>query len=86
VTIKATQNKLLRIRRRIAELYRQEREVVGQLVGEGKCDHSATSDYKWEHDNGYGRQSPQIGKKCTFCGFIDLWNRGGFFDPKDLTA
>ena len=48
------------------------------------CDHSDTEPYEWEHDNGYGRQTMIIGKRCVHCWFVDLWNRGNFVDPKDI--
>lgn len=33
------------------------------------CDHpdAYVEDWKWEHDNGYGRQNWNIGKQCTIC-------------------
>lgn len=50
------------------------------------CDHPKTEDYIWEHDNGYGRQSMTKGKRCTYCWFVDFWNRGNFIDPSEITA
>lgn len=51
--------------------------LIEQL--QGICDHSEVEDYKWEHDNGYGRQSDHVGKRCRFCGWIDRWNDGKFY-------
>ncbi len=42
------------------------------------CDHSETEPYMWEHDNGYGRQTLVIGKRCVYCLFVDLWDRNNF--------
>lgn len=32
--------------------------------------------YRWEHDNGYGRQSAMTGKICDICRSKDLWGTG----------
>jgi hypothetical protein len=48
------------------------------------CDHSKTEDYKWEWDSGYGRQTKKVGKRCSYCLRIDLWNRGNFLDPTEI--
>lgn len=34
--------------------------------------------YRWEHDNGYGRQSWRSGKRCTICLMLDAWANGNF--------
>ena len=41
--------------------------------------------YKWEHDNGYGRQSWQEGIQCGICRKIDLWNSGSWNNRSELT-
>jgi hypothetical protein len=56
---------------------RQGLRVVG-------CNHPVTEDYKWEHDNGYGRQTTISGKRCVHCLWVDLWNRGSFIDPTEI--
>lgn len=53
---------------------------------QGNCDHSETEDYKWEHDNGYGRQTMITGKRCVFCLWVDLWSRGHFIDPAEISS
>ena len=48
------------------------------------CDHSKTEPYTWEHDTGYGVQRDITGKRCSYCGFIDLWSRGQFINPVEI--
>lgn len=63
------------------------RVKIDKLVGyirELGCDHSVTEDYRWEWDNGYGQQKMIGGRRCIYCGFIDLWGRKRFVDPKDI--
>lgn len=80
--IRALQRLLLRAVRR--------RSLADAAVGDiratlqGICDHPDPVAYHWEHDNGFGRQTPQIGARCTYCGWIDRWKLGRFVDPKEL--
>lgn len=50
----------------------------------GRCDHPKTEVYRWEHDNGYGRQTMINGRRCWYCLYVDLWNRGSFIDPAQV--
>lgn len=33
------------------------------------------TDYPWEHDNGYGRQTKHVGKFCRICRAKNLYGR-----------
>ena len=91
-TVKEIQKSLLKKQETINKLYKEIDVLRSELCSttpNGRitiCDHSKTEDYLWEWDSGYGRQSNMIGKQCVYCGWKDLWNRGSFYDPKDLTA
>lgn len=39
------------------------------------CDHPEEyrSDFEWEHDNGYGRQTRHTSKLCDICGAENRW-------------
>jgi hypothetical protein len=71
---------------KISKKHYAETEALLKEIIEIGCDHSNTTDYRWEHDNGYGRQSNIVGKKCIYCGWIDSWGRGkgNFSDPKNF--
>lgn len=77
------QQELIAKRREIFRLSGDISDIVRQLRENG-CDHSETEDYAWEWDSGYGRQHDRTGKRCVYCGFIDLWCRNHFVDPKDI--
>jgi len=47
------------------------------------CKHLRTEEYRWEHDNGYGRQSMQSGTICKICYKVDLWNSGRFLSSDE---
>lgn len=45
------------------------------------CTHPVTDEFKWEHDNGYGRQKMLPGLRCKLClkenrwpGMSQLWS------------
>lgn len=48
------------------------------------CLHEQQGPHRWEHDNGYGRQSINEGMRCSLCGFIDFYKRNTWVNPKDL--
>lgn len=52
-----------------------------------KCEHPSdyVTEFQWEHDSGYGRQSMQRGQLCTICRKVDLW-RNGYFIDRDRTT
>lgn len=78
----ALQRKLINKRKLLLRHYYEERSLVEQL--QGNCDHSQTEEFKWEHDNGYGRQSMNTGHRCIFCGWVKYyktWDR--FMNPRD---
>lgn len=79
---KKLQRKLIQARARATKVQTEITDTVAQL--QGICDHPHTTDYVWEHDNGYGRQTQISGLRCRFCGWVDLWKRGKFTDPKDI--
>lgn len=46
----------------------------------GECTHPVTTEFQWQHDNGYGRQKMLPGLRCTLClkenrwpGMSQLW-------------
>jgi hypothetical protein len=80
-SVKSLQSNLKNVRERIAKLSSDEWLLKEAL--KGVCDHSETTTYTWEHDNGYGRQSKMKGKRCVFCGWLDLWADGRFVDPSE---
>lgn len=80
--IKRLQRRHKTIRKRQSALYSEIQGIKEQL--QGICDHSETTPYVWEHDNGYGRQSSMAGVRCVFCGWLDFYNRGNFVDPKNV--
>jgi hypothetical protein len=41
------------------------------------CRHTQTTEFKWEHDNGYGRQSQHVGLRCVFCLKVNRWPKVG---------
>jgi hypothetical protein len=69
MTVRGLQGRLDRLNeqsRKVAEDFdRRKRLVLQQL--EPICDHRVTEEYKWEHDNGYGKQSKCIGLLCVHC-------------------
>ena len=69
------------------ELLRQVSGEVWQrekaLKESGKCTHSITRTYNWQHDDGYGRQIARTGLVCIACGTIDAWKTGKFRHPED---
>jgi len=83
MNISQLQKTLKQKRQAITKLQAECYNIEQQL--EGRCDHSECESYQWEHDNGYGLQTQKHGKRCVFCGWVDLWNRGQFDDPADLT-
>lgn len=83
MSVTALQRKLTQRSEKISQLYTEVSALVASL--QGICDHAKTEDYRWEHDNGYGRQSMNAGKRCVFCGWISLWNNNSFTDPKEFS-
>jgi hypothetical protein len=63
-----------------SKLIAEAEEFRKQVIKEG-CDHSINSPYKWEHDNGYGKQTKIDGFRCDVCGALDSWGTGKFWDP-----
>ena len=41
------------------------------------CRHAQTTEFKWEHDNGYGVQSKHVGLRCVFCLKVNRWPQVG---------
>lgn len=54
-----------------------------ELIASRACTHSDVSDFPWESDNGYGRQSRMTGRRCDLCGAVDRWGRGKFEYPEE---
>lgn len=85
MSVTALQRKLTKRREKISQLYTEVSAITASL--QGICDHAKTEDYRWEHDNGYGRQTMNTGKRCVFCGWIKLYSHdhSKFMDPTDFT-
>jgi hypothetical protein len=71
----AIQRQIIKKRAQVKKIYDRARPIEAEtaaLIKElrGICDHPETRDYPWEHDNGYGRQSQNVGKQCVFCGGV----------------
>lgn len=81
--VSSLQKLLIKKRTKFSQIYTEIQFIENQL--QGICDHSESKDYKWEHDNGYGSQSYITGKRCVFCGWIDLWNRNNYINPDHFT-
>ena len=62
------------------ELYRVFKAAQAALVESGTCTHppERRDSYRWEHDNGYGRQTMYTGVMCKLCGAKDPWSNGHF--------
>jgi len=59
--------------------------LIAEIIKNG-CDHSETSDYRWEWDSGYGQQHWNTGKVCSYCGWKAPYADGRFTDPKNLKS
>lgn len=82
--MKGIQKAIVENREKQLQLHREGERLRQVLLDSKICDHSLVDNYEWEHDNGYGRQTMIKGKRCSYCWFIDLWDRGNFIDPKDF--
>lgn len=60
-------------RDRVVRMYDDLIKSLRDAVVEEGCDHPETVPYTWEHDDGYGTQSPVTGKRCVFCGASNPW-------------
>lgn len=45
-----------------------DRRIEGLRAKVEDCAHSQFREYEWESDDGYGRQSRQVGRECLCCG------------------
>lgn len=59
---------------RAIERYTQKLEEALKALGKS-CSHPVTEEWEWEHDDGYGRQSKVMGKRCKVCDLCNPWNR-----------
>ncbi len=52
------------------------------------CDHPPefVVDYRWEHDNGYGKQSWVTGKRCEICESTNNWGSTLWVKPHERTC
>lgn len=82
--MKELQNMLETRREEIGLLHAEISSITALLLLAGTCDHSKTEQYMWEHDTGYGVQRMIEGKRCSYCGCVDLWNRRAFIDPSEI--
>lgn len=66
-----------------------EREIAKARAKLAKaCTHPEefVTNYRWEHDNGYGRQSMHTGRICGICLKRDPWVTGNFYAAEQLTG
>lgn len=56
----------MRLRGKAIERWDARIEALRAKVAK-KCRHVQTVDFHYEHDDGYGRQTKCIGKRCVFC-------------------
>lgn len=57
---------------------------AARIAAAKSCQHpvEAREDYRWEHDNGYGRQSWVTGERCTICRHQRSWKGSStWWDP-----
>ena len=73
------QKLLLKKRKKAHDLYNEIRKIEERI--HNNCAHQLTEEYRWEHDNGYGRQTYISGVRCTLCGSIDHWRDDRFIHP-----
>ena len=64
-------NKIDRLSKRILKL-RQEQYLLRKSLAD-KCVHPNPENWKWEHDNGYGKQTMIDGLRCKYCGAEKRW-------------
>lgn len=71
--------KLLAKRGKLQRAYwKREKEIDAEIEAARKelgkaCSHSETEAFRWEHDDGYGRQSMCNGLRCLICGRENRW-------------
>lgn len=90
--LEEAQKKYLELRKLVSELQReQNKRLEGIRLELAKnCSHpvEAVEPYRWEHDNGYGRQKMLDGLRCTICHFINHWkgsSPSSWTDPKHIS-
>lgn len=73
--------------------HKRERALETAIKAEQKklrsCSHSMTESFRWEHDDGYGRQSMNDGLRCLVCGKENRWpslsgesSEGSWYSPR----
>lgn len=64
--------------------YMHKLAAIKEAITKAGCPHpiEAVQEYRWEHDNGYGRQTWNVGLECRLCrgknpwpGMSTLWNK-----------
>lgn len=64
---------------KVVTRYRSEMEEIYRVFREEmECPHPDASEFKWEHDNGYGTQRRYTGWRCNFCGAEDRYRTGNW--------
>lgn len=53
--------------------YGTEKDIKDIMISFCRHQAAAVSEYKWESDNGYGRQSMQTGERCSICRAEKHW-------------
>lgn len=50
------------------------------------CSHPAdhVKGYRWEYDNGYGRQHYNTGSRCDLCFALDPYQTGAWIKPEEF--
>lgn len=72
--------KYARLRKALVRAEQALRAYEAELVP--ICDHPSeyVREYRWEHDNGYGRQTIINGKRCSICSAIKHWPSSNRWD------
>jgi|WetSurMetagenome_2_1015567.scaffolds.fasta_scaffold12484_4 hypothetical protein len=84
---KNIEDEIARLRKLSDEYNAKYRISVAVLRSKLKdCKHVFTTEYRWEHDNGYGSQHWISGKQCLSCLKVCLWsNSSNWVDLSDCT-
>jgi len=71
MTPKQIQNKIKSNQTKVQKLESENFNLRKNL--KGICDHPNPQNFTWEHDNGYGGLSRNVGLICYFCGAKKYW-------------
>ena len=67
---------LLVLNSQINAAYKLQRKLMSEMKIKRNCTHSETEDLSWCSDDGYGKQTKRVGKRCKACRSTDLFSTG----------